>query len=188
MTLTCERGGVRFRVPAAGLYAVRLRQLWPPPAAGSTAEQQEERGRRRAKTDLVVLEALGLDLVGDRERVVEGRDRLSDLGEGEHESLGAVATGHLLLGLLAERDDADVLAGALALLDVLAGGLADRRVDTTAEATVRRGDNVEDLLDLGLGLGSLGLLKDGLVGLAVRLGVTHRTLRTRETRSGNHLR
>jgi hypothetical protein len=140
-----------------------------------------------AITHLVEFELGSLDLVGDGESVTEGRDRLSDLREGEVEVVGTVSTSHLLLGLLSESDDTDLLSLTLSVFDILPGSLGDRRVDTTAETTVRRGDNVEDLLDLGFGFRSLGLIEDGLVGSTVGLGTFHSTLSASETGSGNHL-
>lgn len=151
--------------------------------------QREEIRKTKGGTARLVEFKLGrLDLVGDGEGVAESRDRLSDLREREVEVVGTVSTGHLLLGLLAEGDDADLLALALTGLDVLLGGLGDGRVDTTAETTVGRSDDVEDLLDLGLGLGGLGLVEDGLVGGTVGLGTLHGALGASETGRGNHLR
>lgn len=74
------------------------------------------------RTHLVELDAVGLDLVCDRERVRHGRDRAADLVEREHELVRDRA-GELGLGLVAEADDLDVLA----LLDGLCD-LAARRL------------------------------------------------------------
>jgi hypothetical protein len=109
------------------------------------------------------------------------------LREGEVDVLSTVTTRHLLLGLLAERDDTVVLADTLTLSHVLPRELGDGGVDTTAETTVGGSDDVEDLLDLRLRLGSLGLVEDGLVGGTVDLGVTHGSLSATKTGSGNHL-
>jgi hypothetical protein len=149
------------------------------------------RGRRRrregeTRTHLVELETLGLDLVGNREGVAKGRHTPSNLVEAEHDIVRDCAPGQLLLGLLSQRHDLDLLANSLSRLNVPLGGLANTRVDTSAQSTIRGGGDVEDLLDLGFRLSRLRLLKHGVVGRAVGFGVPHRRLRARETGSGNH--
>ena len=112
----------------------------------SAVSGEGERGGGR-RADLVVLESRVLDLVGDGERIGESGDVATNLVERQLEVIGNRAPRELLLGLLAEADDRDLLADTLSALDVATSRLADARVDSSAESTVRRDGDVEDLLD-----------------------------------------
>ena len=133
-------------------------------------------------TYLVVGETGLLNLVGNGEGVGESGDVSTDLVEGERE-VGSDSSNELLLGLLSETDDGDLLADTFSVLNVPSSRLGDGGVDSTTESSVGGDDDVEDLLDLGLGLAGLGLGEDGVVGDSVRFRLHHRLLRSSESGS-----
>lgn len=98
-------------------------------------------------TDLVPFTTVLYNLVGNGGSLCESGNVLADLVERDLEVF-TVLPGELSLGLVAENGN-----GSRLLLDGRTDGLGDGRVDTTAETTVGRDTDVEDL---GL-LGSLGL-------------------------------
>lgn len=90
--------------------------------------------------DLVPLASLGGDLIGNGSRLGKRRDILANLVERDLHVIGD-DTSQLSLGLVTENGDLTGLR-----CDGLANGLGDRRVDTTAQSTVRRDGDVERLL------------------------------------------
>lgn len=73
----------------------------------------------------------------------------------------------------------------MVLSEQVAGSLAEAGMDTTAEALVGAGDDVEGLLAVeGLGL---GVLEDGVGGLAVGAGGVHCGVGLVETGGGDDL-
>lgn len=128
----------------------------------------------------VELEAAAEDGVSDLRSLSVSRDSLADLVERELDVLG---DGALELALALLTKDNDLALGRLA--DHTASVLRERRVDTTAQTLVRRGDN-NKLVALVGGL-SLGLLEDLLTRSTVLLGGVHGALRTAKTGGSNHL-
>lgn len=124
----------------------------------------------------------GDNLVGDGGGVGEGRDVLSDTGKAEEDVL-SVGTAELGLALLTDDDE----VGLGLLEEDLAGGPGQTRVDTTAETLVGAADDDERLLALALGGLGLGLLEDGVGGLAVVAGLGHGTLGAGELGGGDDL-
>lgn len=109
--------------------------------------------RITASTHLVKVTTVLHDLVGDGAGLGESGDVLADTVEREVQSLGH-GSGKLSLGLVTDNSKRSGLLG-----DGLLHVSRDLRVNTTAETTVGRHGEVEDLSLLGLLIGGLGLLK-----------------------------
>ena len=136
--------------------------------------------KREYPTDFVVLNSGFLDSVGDGEGISEGGNISTDLVESEGE-VGSDSSNELLLGLLSETDDRDLLAESLSLLNITSSSFSDGRVNSSAETSIGRDDDVEDLLDLGLGFSGFRLREDGRVGDTVSFSLNHGFLSSSES-------
>lgn len=105
----------------------------------------------------VKLDTGAQDGVGSSRGLSKGGDGLSNLVERELD-VATVGTGHLVLGLVTQDNDAGRGRTGWLSSDQSAGGLGNRGVDTTAKTTVGRGDNVN--IALVLERSSLGVLVD----------------------------
>lgn len=121
------------------------------------------------------------DLIGHRLGIRKGGHILPHSRKAQHDML-ARASGQLGLALLAQHDE----IGVGGLLHHPAGLLGEARVDTAAQALVGGADDDERLFGAVLGVGvGLGLLEDGVGGLAVGAGFGHGALGAGEFGGGD---
>lgn len=122
----------------------------------------------------------GRDLVGNGCSVGEGGDVFTDASEAQDEVF-AVRTAQLGLALLAQHNE----IGIRLLQEHLPGGPRHAGMDAATEALVGAADDDERFLALALQRLCLGVLENGVGGLAVGAGFGHRPLGTRELCGGD---